>query len=441
MSTTSGRSLVERLSPLSYAFIAAEDADPSASLVIGSIAVIDGPAPSLRELRSHVAGRLDLAPRYRERLQRSLLDLRAPGWTPDRGFDLHRHVGLLRVAAPGGPRELAATIGEVMSLRMERDRALWDVWLVDGLADGRWAVVCRVHHALADGISGTALLQVLYDQEPAPDTAPVSPPAVGVRRSPWLSPRALATTMVRGSAALVATLRPVASTPLTGPIGPARSYAWSQVSLAVGKQVAHARGVSLNDVVLACVAAGFRDLLLTAGLQPDEHALRTLVPVSSHAATADAPPDNLVTLLLPDLPVEVDDPLERLAQVHARVTALRASREPEVGVLLQDLARAVPFAALSRAERWGLRLPQRQIATVATNVPGPRRPLTCLGRPVVDLLPYVPLADRVRVGVAVLSYGDTMAFGVTGDTAAGHDLDALAGAIAASWEELHALST
>ncbi|CAN5695678.1 wax ester/triacylglycerol synthase family O-acyltransferase [soil metagenome] len=436
---------MERLSALSYAFLAAEDVDPGASLVIGSVAVLDGPAPSVEELRTHVRERLDLAPRYRERVHRTALDLTAPRWVPDPSFDIDHHVTAAPVPGEGDDQDLAEVVGSVMSRRMDPHRALWDCHLVDGLDGGRWALIARVHHALADGLSGTALLRVLYDLDSDGDVhsggggverAPAAPAVPASHTPVSRSPVALASAVVRGSLALAGALRPVRSTFLTGPLGAGRSYAWSQVSLSAGRAAAHAHGVSLNDVVLACVAGGFRELLLDAGLQPDRHALRTLVPVSSRAPGSEEHPDNRVTLLLPELPVDVSDPFERLAVVHARVAALRREHEPEMGDLVQAVAGVLPFAVVAGAERLGLGLPQRQVATVATNVPGPREALSCLGRPVLDLLPYVPLADRVRVGVAVLSYRDVMSFGVTGDAASAIDIDGLARRIAGAWTTL-----
>jgi diacylglycerol O-acyltransferase len=141
-------------------------------------------------------------------------------------------------------------------------------------------------------------------------------------------------------------------------------------------------GVTVNDIVLSAISGGLRELLLERGRQPDAHALRTLLPVSSRAPGPAGHPGNEVTLMLSMLPVEHDDPVARVLAVHERVAGLRRAHEPEAGVVLQALAGLVPFPVLDRGLRWGLRLPQQQISTVTTNVPGPRTPLTCLGRPV-----------------------------------------------------------
>ena len=140
--------------------------------------------------------------------------------------------------------------------------------------------------------------------------------------------------------------------------------------------------------------------------------------------------------MLPYLPVDVADPVERLQAVHARIRELKYTHEPEAGGSLTSLAELGPFVAVSEGIRLGLRFPQRQIATVTTNVPGPRETLYALGRELQELLPYVPIADRVRIGVAIFSYRDALTFGLTGDYATVPDLDVLAQAIGASFDEL-----
>ena len=233
--------------------------------------------------------------------------------------------------------------------------------------------------------------------------------------------------------ALGTAIRPVAGGSLLGPLDGRRRYAWTQLGIAESADVRHALGVTLNDLVVAAVAGGLRELLLDRGEQPDPLALRSLLPVSARAPGAASTPDNQVTLMLSLLPVEIDDPVARVHAVHERVAALRARHEPEAGLAVQSAAGLVPFPLLRWGMRWGMWLPQRSVSTVTTNVPGPREPLWCLGRRVEHLLPYVPIADRVRVGFAVLSYAGTLSVGITADASSTPDLDALADGVRASW--------
>ena len=198
--------------------------------------------------------------------------------------------------------------------------------------------------------------------------------------------------------------------------------------------------MTVNDVALAAVTGGFRQLLLSRGEEPDAHALRSLVPVSTREPGAESIPDNRVSLMLPYLPVDLADPRERLQAVRERVRGLRARHEPEAGGSVTTVAEYGPFPPVSWGIRLGMRLPQRQVATVTTNVPGPRSTLYALGREVQEMLPYVPIADRVRIGVAMFSYRDTLTFGITGDYDTTPDLHVLADGIAASMAELLAVA-
>ena len=424
---------MDRLSALSAAFLTAEDVDPDSSMVIGSLAVLAGPAPRLEELRALVEQRLPLAPRYRQRVRRSFLGLRAPSWEDQAGFDLRRHVRRAAVPAPGGEAELAELVGRTMADRMDRDHPLWDVTLVEGLTGGRWGLLCRIHHALADGVSGTAMLRVVYD---IPDEA--APASVGLRKPPGTPLRRLAGAAVdagRGGLFLGTALIPVHGPSVTGPIRLGRRYAWTSVPMASVQERRRDLHVTVNDVALAAVTAGFRALLVHRGIEPHPRAVRSLVPVSAWGDNGVDGPDNRVTFMLADLPVEVEHPVDRVRVVHELVTRLRHTGEPEAGVMAQQLISAVPYPLVENATRLALRLPHHHVSTVTTNVPGPRQPLSCLGRQVEQMLPYVPIADRVCIGVAMFSYCGELTFGVTSDLDV-TDLDVLVEGIEAGWWSL-----
>lgn len=332
---------MEHLSALSAAFLSAEDVDPGSSMVIGSLAVLGGSAPRPDELRDLVEERLPLAPLYRKRVQRSMLGLRAPVWEDDPDFDLSDHVRRVAVPAPGGRAEVAEVMGQLMAERMDRDHPLWDVTLVEGLAGGRWGLLSRVHHALADGVSGTALLRVVYDM---PEDA--APPSVGLRKSSgsWLRRLTGAAIDVgRGGLALGTALVPVHGPSVTGTIHQGRRYGWTVVPLSSARDVRRDLHVTVNDVALAAVTAGFRALLIHRGIEPHPHAIRSLVPVSAWGGTGAGEPDNRVTLMLADLPVQLDDPVERVQAVHEVIDRLRHTGEPAAGVAAQQLISAVPY--------------------------------------------------------------------------------------------------
>lgn len=456
--------LMDRLTPLSASFLEAEDVDPTASLAIGSFAVFEGPAPNYEEFVRSIEGRLPLIPRYRQKLRRVAFGIAAPAWVDDPEFDLHWHIRSTALPAPGGRHEIERLLSRVMSRRMYRSRPMWEYWLCEGLEDGRWGLLSKMHHSMVDGVSGTDLYQLVLDPTPVPggpetdNWDPGTPSSAlsytaGAVLQLVTSPtqaaraagRALVTPrrLVRSTAAgiqglwtLAGAARPVRATSLTGTLDGSRRYAWTDVTLTDVRTVRRAHDVSVNDVALAAVAAGFRRLLLSRGELPVAHSLRSLVPVSMRRQGEESVAGNQVSLMLPYLPVDLSDPVQRLEAVHERIRSLRAGHEPEGGASVTTLAEYGPFAPVSWGIRLGLRFPQRHIATVTTNVPGPPNTLYALGRELRQLLPYVPIADRVRIGVAIFSYRDTLTFGLTGDYDAAPDLQVLADGINEAVQEL-----
>jgi diacylglycerol O-acyltransferase len=452
------------MTPLDAAFLQAEDSEQGVSLAISSVAVFEGPAPAQAEFAAMLAGRLPLVPRYRQKVRTIPLDLGPPVWVDDPAFDLRHHLRRTALPEPGGDAELATLIGRVMSARMDRNHPLWEYWVVEGLAGGRWALISKVHHCMVDGVSGTDLYHAVLDSTPEPRPAPPDdwrpapePPTAALIASALLAlalipvtqlraaagalghPRLLARSArdaLRGAVALSTALLPVRSTSLTGPLSAHRVFAFSRGTVADVRTVRRAAGGTFNDVVLAAVSGGFRALLLARGEQPDGRAVRSLVPVNVRAPGQEGIRDNRVSLMLADLPVDVVDPLERLATVRARLDELKVDREAEAGVALTTIAALEPFPLVARPVRWVAALPQRSVVTVTTNVPGPRTPLYALGRPLVEIIPYVPIASTARIGVAIFTYLDRITFGVTGDEDAAPDVDVLARGIAAGLTEL-----
>ena len=455
---------MDRLTPLSDAFLEAEREDSKASLAIGSFAVFAGPAPSFEEFVRAIEERLPLVPRYRQKLRTTPFGLAAPAWVDDPDFDVRWHVRNTALPAPGGPAEIGRLLSRVMTQRMDRSRPLWEYWFCEALPDGRWGLLSKLHHSLADGVSGTDLYRLVLDPSPEPrphladEWQPAPPqstvsftaqalwdaariPAAAVRAIGVAleTPRRLALLTVqtaKGLLAITGALRPVDSSSLTGRLGGSRRYAWTTVSLSDVRTVRRQFNVTVNDVALTVATGGFRHLLLSRGEEPTAHAVRSLVPVSTREPGAESIADNRVTLMLPYLPVDLADPRDRLVAVRERVRALRAAGEPEAGNSITTAAEYGLFPPVAMGIRLGLRLPQHQIATVTTNVPGPRETLYGLGCELEEILPYVPIADRVRIGVAMFSYRDALTFGITADYDSVPDIEVLADGIAKSMVEL-----
>ena len=459
---------MDRLNPLDAVFVDAEDADPNTSMAIASIAVFEGPAPSHEEVLAHLARRVPLVPRYRHKLRTVPLRLGRPVWVDDPDFDLRYHVRRTALPTPGGDRQLADLMARVMSQRLDRDHPLWEYWLVEGLAGGRWALISKVHHCMVDGVSGTDLYRVIFDSSPEPppglslptvDDRPVSaePPAVALAAQAALDAVVLparevlalsgaaadpagavrqATDMARAITKLAPAAWPTARSSLSGHIGRQRRYTWARASLDDVKTIKRQLGGTVNDVVLAAISGGFRMLLLARGEQPGPHMVRSLVPVSVRAPGEENVYENQVSAVLADLPVHVADPVARLAAVQAELQTLKTAKEAMVGEALTSLGRYTPFPFASWWVRLAFGLPQRDIVTVTTNVPGPRQPLYGMGRQILEIIPYVPIATTLRTGISIFTYCDHVTFGITGDFAANPDVDVLAHGIEQGVAEL-----
>jgi WS/DGAT/MGAT family acyltransferase len=465
---------MDRLKPLDAAFIDAEDEDRHASLAIASIAVFEGPVPSHEEFLAHLTGRLPQVPLYRRKLRTVPFRLGRPVWVDDPDFDLGYHVRRSALPEPGGDQELAELMARVMSQRLDRDHPLWEYWVIEGLAEDHWALISKVHHSMVDGIAGTDLYRVIFDftPEPSPPAAAgndaagngsaldrpvaaepsaarlVAQAAVDLAGLPVRQVRALsgaaaapghtlaqAASTARAIAKLAPALWPASRSSLRGHIGGERRYTWARASLDDIKMVKRELGGTVNDVVLAAISGGFRELLLARGELPESHEVPSLVPVSVRAPGDEGIHDNRVSAVIADLPVHIADPVERLTAVRVQLQSLKASKEALVGQTLTGLGNYSPYPLASWWVRMALAA-QREIVTVTTNVPGPRQPLYAMGRRLVEIIPYVPIATTVRTGVSIFTYCDRVTFGVTGDFAANPDLDVLAQGIESGVAEL-----
>jgi diacylglycerol O-acyltransferase / wax synthase len=450
---------VEQLNTLDAGFLMAEDSDRNVSLAIGGIAIIDGSAPDCEEFKAVLAERIRAIPRCMQMLRTQPFDLGAPQWVNDPGFDLSRHVRRVAVPRPGDDDELFRVVADVLERRLNRDRPLWECWVIEGLKGNRWAILMKIHHCMADGISAIRILTQLCDAvdgdvfarpevakrtsahlKPVPDTAPRSNPLASLWRTATGITDA-ATRTVTGAAEIATGLvRPTAGSSLVGPVTAMRRYRAVRVPLADVEQVCRKFDVTINDVALAAITEGFRSVLLHRGEKPRPDSLRTLVPVSERSPDALDKPGNRLSVMLPYLPVEQDDPIQQLRTVHSRLTRAKQGGQRQAGNMAVSATSYVPFMLSSWLIRLLTRLPQRGIVTLATNVAGPRRQLEMMGSEVARLLPIPPIALQLRTGVAVLSYADDLVFGITADYDAGADINELADGIKIAVARLDMLS-
>ena len=427
---------------------------------IGGVSIFEGPPPSFEELSEMVSGKLHYTPRYRQKVRFVPLGVSEPMWVDDPYFEVDYHLRHTAVPAPGSGEQLRTMAARVFSQHLDRARPLWEIWMVEGLEHGRWALLSKVHHCMVDGVAATDLMSVMFgdDAEPAPpaDTWRPGPEPSDVElfvrgayhRARHPAEQASAAVrarsellrgtvrLMRAVAAAAPAMRPSTSS-LTGPIGPHRVWSWAHVQLSDVKQVRSALGGTVNDVVLTIVTNGFRDLLLARGehLGP-RRTVRTMVPVSVRLPGERGVYNNRVSAVFARLPVGIEDPAERLAVIRADMDEIKSSGQAVAGDVLAQLSGFAPPLLLALGSRAMTRSARLNMDTATTNVPGPQRPVHALGRRLLESYPYVPIVGTIRIVVAIFSYDGGLYFGVTGDRDHAADIDVLTSGIEAGLVDL-----
>jgi WS/DGAT/MGAT family acyltransferase len=444
------------MSPLDATFLHVEN-DVS-QMHIASVGIFEGQEPSFPDIVAMIESKLPLVPRYRRVVRHVPLELGRPVWVDDPHFNIDYHLRHTALPAPGGEAELRKLVGRVMSQQLDRSRPLWEIWVVQGLEDGHWALLAKTHHAMVDGVSGSDLLALIMDVSPepviplpvewSPKPAPsavrlASEASIGLLTSPYEQVQAFRSAaavplqaliqlreVVQGLSTLLGLVRRTPPSSLNGPVGPHRRYAWASTSVSDIKAVRRKLGGTFNDVVLTAITNGFRELLLSRGESVDR-VVRSLVPVSvrprddTGRAVGDGTLENKVSAMFAELPVSVSDAAERLHAVSLQMDGLKESKQALAGEALTSMSGFAPPMLLALGMRLSSHLAQRNVNTVTTNVPGPQVPLYVCGRRMLKAYPYVPLAGQVRIGVAIFSYNGEVNFGVTGDYDTTADIDVL----------------
>ncbi len=427
--------------------------------------VFNGSPPAYDDLVAQIVSRLHLVPRYRQRLAFVPLGQGRPVWVDDPHFNVNFHVRHSALPQPGGDAQLKRLAGRVFSQALDRSRPLWELWLVEGLADDRFALLSKTHHALVDGISGVDIATVLFDSSPepmpvaAPDREWVPRPlpsdaqlladalleratvpgeiARGVRAA-LRGPRQIASRLGQAlggvSAVARAGLQAAPASPFNVRIGPHRRFTWVRGDLSEFKTVKNALGGTVNDVVLASVAGALGRYLRLHGEPTDDLVLKAMVPVSVRADVERGALGNRVAAMWAPLPVGLTDPVQRLLTIGRDMDGIKDSGQAVGAQVLTELSGFAPPTIMAQAAR--LQARQRLFNIVVTNVPGPQFPLYMLGRQLEAMYPMVPLAENTALGIAIMSYDGQLNFGLNADYDALPDLEALADELRASIEEL-----
>jgi diacylglycerol O-acyltransferase len=431
---------------------------------VASTTLFEGPAPPYVEFRDHIESRLHLVPRFRQKVRFVPFGQGRPVWVDDPHLNLAYHVRHTSLPEPGSEQQLRVLAARIFSEQLDRSKPLWELWLVEGLKGGRFAIVGKTHHAMVDGVSGVDITTVLFDIEKDPAETPMAlerwipePEPNGaqllaealVERA--IYPREIARGLrwiARGprralrrvtDAALAAGT--FASTGLGAPrspfnfeVGTHRRFTWVRASLADMKHVKNQLGGTVNDVILASVAGALGRFMRSRGHPTEGLELRAMVPVSVRTAEEQGALGNRVTSMMAPLPIWCEDPRLRLELVRESMGDLKESKQALGASLLTQLADFAPPTIAGQAAR--LQSRQRFFNLVVTNIPGPQFPLYLMGRRMERVFPMVPLAKNQGVCVGVMSYDGQVNFGLIGDYDGLPDLEDLANELEASIDEL-----
>ncbi len=462
----------EVLSALDTSFLTLESAD--VHMHVASVGIFEG-GPLVREdgsldmdrVRAEAEPALRTSARFRQRVVPGAL----PGqfvWVDDPHFRLDYHVRHTSLPLPGSVRQLKRLTGRILSQKLDRAKPLWEMWFVEGLEDGRFAVISKIHHAVIDGVSGVELMAAFmalspdakrrkptgeWMPRPAPSSLKLGLDEVGRRASlPWQAlsagARALAHPVEAWSDASE-TLRGVADafepasesaspSPLNVPIGPHRRFDWTTTAIEDVKRVRASFGGTLNDVALATLTGSLRSYLVKRGCDVDDMTFRAMLPVNVRARSERGKLGNRVAMLICALPIDEPDPVQRLRRVTRTTRELKGGRQVQGAVLLERLGDWTHPALVSTLSRLGPS--RRAFNLVVTNVPGPRKPAYLLGSRMVESYPVVPLFEQQALGVALFSYAERLEWGFNACWDALPDLHDVVEGVQSEFDHLCALS-
>ncbi len=438
-------------------------------LAIACVTIFDGPIP-FNEFVANIASRLDRVPRYRQVVVSPPLNTGLPTWEDDPHFDIRRHAFRITLDPPGGEAELEKVVGRVFSRLLDRSKPLWEVYVVDGLKDGRGAVIWRAHHALADGISGTRLLELFLDA--TPDGSPVipslphrTPPKPDLAPPDGISGVVHSTldrliTTERGLLGLVQALlgdaRPEGSKslldlvpellasverlPFNKPCRGGRKFCWAQFNMEDVQAIRQAIGGRVNDVILTVLTLALARYVKLHGQSTINRFVRIVCPVNLRKPGQEGSLGNQISFMPVALPMDVRDPAEMLRAVAARTDTMKRSGAAALfGLVGACIAKAPP--PLQAFFWWGLPeliLPVPLLNMICTNLPGPAVPLYALGRRMVAAYPQVPTGYDLGINCAVQSYDGKLFFGLVADAKVASDVNRLRDFLYTAFEELRA---
>ncbi len=461
------QSHMDRLTSFDTSFLANER--DNGHMALGAVMVCEGSAPTLEDFNAHIRSRLHLLPRLRQRVVSPPMQLGRPFWADFPDFDIAQHVRHITLPEPGTDAQFHDLVGRCLSPPLDRSKPLWELWLVDGFEDDRFAIVYKTHHSMADGISAVDIAVLLFDVEPKWEIAreempwePHRPPSrVGLagravtgllstfgRALRWMtraiaSPKRALARARDGIAGVYevswALTKPAPKVPLNVDIGPNRCFSWTQGNLDQFKQIKNTLGGTVNDVTLAVSAGAIRRWLQSRDVEVDGLEMKALVPVSIRAENEHGELGNMLTAMRGPLPVGIADPVERMRKVTHGMEELKASKQPfgaEAIWALNDWFRDFAPPLLLRPTAT-INFSTRLFNMLVTNFPGPQMPFYVLGRELLAVYPVGFLARGHALAIAIFSYNGRIFFGLIADRDSIADLEAISSYVDDAVEELY----
>jgi diacylglycerol O-acyltransferase / wax synthase len=447
---------MERLSPQDLITLWPEQVGSPQDM--GAVAVLEGgPLATgdggvrMDEVRALVEGRAHLAPRLRQVVHTPPWGLGRPLWVDAQGFDISHHVRARPLPTPASESELLAAVEALRRTPLDPSRPMWEMWLLPGMSDHRIGLYLRVHHVLADGPAVVALLGAILDHtperatEPAPRWAPAKPPPARDLLEDKLHRYGAALTrgadVVAGPAQWRPRLRTAGAavrstgfttraprTSLNQPIGRDRRLVLARSDLTCLRDAARRRDASINDILLASVAGGLRELLRSRGERVDDLVLRAIVPIALPHPDRDRQHGNVLGQMVVPLPLGITDPVERLRHVTSQTRQTKRGASP----------RRLPVLRSHTLQRAAMRVAthQRFYNVYVANIHGPTTPLYLAGAEMLDVLPIVPLMGNLTLGVGALSYAGQFNVVTVGDHTTCPDLSVFGGALRTALQSL-----
>jgi diacylglycerol O-acyltransferase / wax synthase len=454
-----------RLSPVDAAFLYLERKE--IPLAIASVFIFDGPI-SFDQFLDTIASRLHLIPRYRQVVVMPSYNLGYPTWEDDPNFDIRRHIFRVSLDPPGGEAELEDLAGRIFSQLLDRSKPLWECYVVEGLQDGRGAVIVRVHHSLADGIAGVALIKVLLDASPdandrphkqrhRPRKAPPAPSLIDAITSAIdtslqgmvaaeVGLFGLAQDLLSNPArvkdlagALPELAASVERLPFNKPCTGDRKFCWAQFDIADMAAIRDIAGATINDVILSVLTRALARYVKLHHQTVVNRYVRIVCPVNLRHGEQNGDLGNQISFMPVALPLDVSDPLMMLKGVAARTEAMKRGQAADVVALLASCIAAAP-PPLQALFWWGIpqiTLPVPLFNMICTNIPGSRTPLYSLGRRLIAAYPQVPTGYELGINVAVHSYEGKLFFGLIADAHVAPDVRRLRDFLYVSFRELY----